>query len=97
MGLGTIVGSASNQPVGFPGVLDGAWGDVISLELKNGWIVDYCHLSQLGVDVGYKVMDVLQVLGHTGETGIPGVTVFGPHLHAQLRVGHERFDFTPYL
>lgn len=97
MGTGTVIGSADNQPVSFPGALDGAWGDVISLELENGWIVDYCHLSQRNAVVGHQVTNVMEVLGHTGETGIPNVTIFGPHLHLQLRVGTERFDFTPYL
>ena len=90
---GTVVVADTEQPKGFPGVLDGAWGTVCTIRLADGLEVDYCHLSVLATYVGQQIR-AGQNVGLSGATGIPGVTVFGAHLHLQLRRGKERLDPT---
>lgn len=93
---GVIVGAATEQPEGFPGVLDGAWGTVASLDVGGGLVADYCHLQGLLCYPGQRVRSG-QAIGVTGATGIPNVTVFGPHLHLQVRHQGKRVDPTPYF
>ena len=50
--------------------------------MPNGRVLDFCHLSEVTVDSGAKVKRGY-VVGYSGESGIPGVTVQGPHLHEQ--------------
>ena len=91
-----VVTAAENQPVGYPGSYDGGWGTVVSLDVGDGMVLDYCHLRAAIVWAGQPVK-AGQLLGSTGETGIPGVTVKGPHLHMQIRKGGARIDPTARL
>lgn len=96
---GEIVIAAFVQPRGFPGALDGGWGGYIeqTADSTPGVNPGFCHLSAILVTPGVQVRRG-QVIGRTGNTGIPGVTVFGTlgHLHRQAVRGRERVDPTPY-
>lgn len=85
---GGIIGvAASNQPQGFPGALDGAWGNAVGVQHNDGVVTWYCHLSSIVVLPGQYVTQGT-LLGHSGDTGL----TFGPHLHFQVVANGERVD-----
>lgn len=82
-------------PVGFPGVLNGAWGYYVEIVSDRDPSVRWglAHLSKVEVRTGMHV-EAGQVVGLTGgQPGAPGAgTSTGPHLHEQCIVNGERPD-----
>jgi murein DD-endopeptidase MepM/ murein hydrolase activator NlpD len=90
-------------PFGITGVLNRGWGNYVRFQLPDGTVLDYCHLSQFAPGIGSGVaVEEGQIIGYSGATGVPGVTVFGPHLHiqawesmAKTALGSNRIDPAP--
>jgi murein DD-endopeptidase MepM/ murein hydrolase activator NlpD len=60
----------------------GAYGNRIKLELDDGTVIYYCHLSSFASSSGEEV-GTGEVIGYVGATG----NVTGPHLHLEVRPG----------
>lgn len=86
---GLIVEANVNRPTGYPGIQDGAWGLCVTLQVADGLLVDYCHLSQNLISVGERVGRG-RMIGLTGASGL----TFGDHLHLQVRQRVIAFDGT---
>ena len=87
---GTVVLADVDQPKGFPGVLDGAWGTYVEIDHGGGLHSGYCHLAGLLAWPGQQVR-AGQPLGTVGMTGL----TFGPHGHIQAIQDGVRLDPTP--
>lgn len=89
---GIVIISADNEPVGFPGVVDGYWGRYIEIEHVGGLRTGYAHLARRYREVGNRVQqgDVIGIAGNTGRTT-------GPHLHFQLLLNNRRVTPLPYM
>ena len=94
-------------PSGVVSVLDGAWGVYLRLALADGTsrVYDYCHLSAYaaGLTEGDRVRRG-DVVAYSGQSGLPGVTIWGPHLHEQGWLdlaacgdGRNRVDTAPWF
>jgi len=62
-------------------------GNCIEVELRDGTLVKYLHLSQVDVRAGEPV-SAGQLIGLSGNTG----TSSGPHLHYQMNLGARVLD-----
>ncbi|WP_434777432.1 peptidoglycan DD-metalloendopeptidase family protein [Neisseria sp. Ec49-e6-T10] len=65
------------------------YGNVVTLEHRNGMRTLYAHLSrfQTGMNIGDKV-SAGKIIGYVGSTG----RSTGPHLHYEVRVGGQAVD-----
>lgn len=61
---------------------DGAYGNRVAVTLENGTEIWYCHMSEIGVELGDTVIAGQQV-GNVGTTG----HTTGAHLHLEVRPG----------
>lgn len=92
--VGTPVVAADTGVVVFSGWVLDSWGYgiVVVLDHGNGWTTYYAHLSSNGVGCGQLVQRG-QYLGQSGSTGNSS----GPHLHFEMRWGHEPVDPVSYI
>jgi murein DD-endopeptidase MepM/ murein hydrolase activator NlpD len=67
----------------------GGYGNLIVLEHGKNYQTYYAHLSRFadGLSVGQKILRGEEI-GYVGMTG----NTTGPHLHFEIRRGHEYFD-----
>ena len=78
---GTPIRAVANGVITSTG-FDGAYGYKTVQTLADGTEIWYCHQSEVGVEVGQKVVQGNQI-GRIGSTG----NVTGPHLHLEVRPG----------
>ncbi|MCB0274045.1 MAG: peptidoglycan DD-metalloendopeptidase family protein [Calditrichaeota bacterium] len=79
--LGTAVFSAASGVVTFA-QYNGAYGNHIAVEHRDGLITRYAHLSKIDVKVGENV-EAGQKIGEVGSTGGKST---GPHLHFEFLI-----------
>ncbi len=70
----------------------GACGYMVTVDHKNGYTTQYCHLNQIKTSVGTPV-SAGQPIGLAGTTG----RSTGVHIHFILRKNGEAIDATSYL
>lgn len=92
--IGTPVVAADTGVVVFSGWVLDSWGYgiLVVLDHGNGWTTYYAHLSTNGVGCGQLVQRG-QYVGQIGTTGNSS----GPHLHFEMRWGHEPVDPTGHI
>lgn len=92
--VGSPVVAADTGVVVFSGWVLQSWGYgiLVVLDHGNGWTSYYAHLSTNGAGCGQLVQRG-QYVGQVGSTGNSS----GPHLHFEMRWGHEPVDPTGYL
>ena len=78
---GTPIVAVANGTISSTGYA-GAYGNQTIETLEDGTEIWYCHQSEIGVQVGQKVIAGQQV-GKVGSTG----NTTGPHLHLEVRPG----------
>lgn len=78
---GTPIFAIANGVITFTGY-DGAYGNKTIETLPDGTEIWYAHQSEIGVNVGDKVIQSQQI-GRIGSTG----NVTGPHVHIEVRPG----------
>jgi murein DD-endopeptidase MepM/ murein hydrolase activator NlpD len=93
-GPGKVVWSGYGLLNFSPGNLDDPYGLAIAIQHDFGYkdqplYTLYAHLSESDVVVD-QVVNTGDVIGLTGETGV----VTGPHLHFEVRIGHNDFFST---
>lgn len=75
-----------------PDIFDRLRGRQVWIDLGNGMVAYYCHLSAIaeGLEVGQQVT-AGQIIGYAGNSGTPEAAQFGPevgiHLHLEIRIG----------
>jgi len=77
----------AGTPSGFEG-----YGYLIGIDVGNGTLTLYAHLSRIDVKVG-DVVRIDQPIGVAGCTG----SCSGTHLHFEVRVNGKAVDPMPYL
>jgi murein DD-endopeptidase MepM/ murein hydrolase activator NlpD len=85
-GTGTVVQAGASPPA-FSG-----YGNLVAIDVGNGMLTMYAHLSRVDVAVGQAVRQGQQ-LGAIGATGF----ATGDHLHFELRLNNTPVDPMPYL
>ncbi len=63
------------------------YGDMVDLQVSDGWVIRFAHMSDIHVAVGDEVSagDVLGEVGGTGRSA-------GPHLHLEARYDDKQYD-----
>ncbi len=92
--VGTPVIAADSGVVVFSGWVDASWGYgiLVVLDHGNGWTSYYAHLSSAGAGCG-QVVSRGEYVGAVGSTGNSS----GPHLHFEMRWGHEPDNPAAYV
>nr|WP_273378170.1 M23 family metallopeptidase [Actinopolymorpha pittospori] len=71
---------------------DGPYGNRIKVQLKDGTVTWYCHLSAYKLRTGY--VEAGTVIGYVGSTG----NSTGPHLHFEVHPSDgDAIDPLPWL
>jgi hypothetical protein len=78
---GTPIYAVANGVITSTGY-EGSYGNQTIETLPDGTEIWYCHQSEIGVNVGDKVVQGSQI-GRVGSTG----NVTGPHVHIEVRPG----------
>ncbi|MET3962876.1 hypothetical protein ABIE44_002810 [Marmoricola sp. OAE513] len=78
---GTPIYAVANGVITSTGY-EGSYGNQTIQTLPDGTEIWYCHQSEIGVNVGDKVVQGTQI-GRVGSTG----NVTGPHVHIEVRPG----------
>src|SRR5574341_392487 len=91
---GTPVLAADSGVVIFSGWVTADWGYgiLVVLDHGNGWTTYYAHLSSTGVGCGQFVNQG----GYVGAVGSTGNSS-GPHLHFEMRWGHQPDNPAAYI
>ena len=92
--VGTPVAASDTGVVTFSGWVRSDWGygQLVVLDHGNGWTSYYAHLSSISVGCG-QLVSRGSIVGQVGSTGNSS----GPHLHFELRWGHEPVDPLGYV
>lgn len=88
---GTAIYTAAPGTVRTAG-LDGAYGQKIIVDHKNGFSTLYAHMSEIVVEKGNNVKSG-QLIGRVGNTGLSSA----PHLHFELMKDGEHVNPEDYL
>lgn len=86
--VGTPVSCMGNGTVIFAKMgWNGGYGNLVEVDVGNGLIAQYAHLSEVLVSEGQQVQKG-QIVALTGNSGISS----GPHLHFGLLLNGEKID-----